>query len=115
MLTGGLGDGLVALLCLYILLFLSCFIGCNIKNGWKVYFPVFFVVLIITLILVLAPKYPRAELEEKRALDKLKVFDMLYIPQVLLTTAIWVGCAGGFVIVLICHWAHPVYARALDD
>jgi len=115
MTTGGLGDGLIALLCLFSLLFLSCFIGCNLKDGWKVYIPVFVVVLIVTLILVLAPKYPRAELEEKRELDKLKVFDMLYIPQVLLMTGIWVGSAAGLVIVLICHWAHPVYARALDD
>ena len=29
--------------------------------------------------------------------------------------AVWVGAVAGLIMVLICHWAKPVYANAIHD
>jgi len=115
LLVAGLGDGLFALIVLYLFLAITCFIGCRIDNAWVVYVPMFIVIVIITLVLVLAPKVPKAELARQQADNALRVVDQNYIPQTTIIVAVFAGAIVATVLMICCHCIQPVYVRSLDD
>ena len=95
----------------------QCGIACLVEN-WKctcVAIVLFIAILIVTLILVLAPRVPAEEKEARLEADKLRVFDMFFIPQVFIMTLVWVGVVVSFVIFFFTHCISPVHIRSLDD
>lgn len=115
MLIATIGDGLFALIFLYVILILICFVGCNLKGGFAVYIPAFLIVLLITLVLGLAPKVPRDVLEERRQADALKTYDRLFIPQTTIIVLVCFGVVLGLLFMFLCHCITPVSIRSLDD
>mmetsp|Transcript_16639 Transcript_16639/g.33346 ORF Transcript_16639/g.33346 Transcript_16639/m.33346 type:complete len:205 (+) Transcript_16639:112-726(+) len=110
-----IGDGLFALIFLYVVLIIVCFVGCNLKDGFALYIPAFLVVLLITLVLALAPKVPRDELEERREANALRTYDEMFIPQTTIIVLVCFGAVLGLVFMFLCHCITPVYIRSLDD